>query len=59
MVSILKSFFLAGILLPKQVPFSLKEELHLNFDALAVHYRQGMVAEGLDYSFPKDDEEGE
>ena len=44
---------------PKQVPFSLKEELHLDFDALAVHYRQGMVAEGLDYSFPEDDEEGE
>ena len=35
---------------PQQVPFDLKDELHLNFDAVAINYRLGMKALGLDYS---------
>jgi len=34
---------------PQKVPFDLTEELHLNFDAVAVNYRLGMKALGLDY----------
>ncbi len=34
---------------PEQVPFDLADELHLKFDAVAINYRRGMQAEGLDY----------
>jgi len=34
---------------PEQVPFDLADELHLKFDAVAVHYRRAMQAQGLDY----------
>lgn len=34
---------------PEQVPFDLADELHLNFDAVAIAYRRAMQAEGLAY----------
>ena len=34
---------------PQKVPFDLTEELHLNFDTVAINYRLGMKALGLDY----------
>ena len=34
---------------PEQVPFDFTEELHLKFDAVAMHYRRAMKKEGLEY----------
>lgn len=35
---------------PDQVPFDLAAELHLKFDAVAIHYRRAMQAEGLAFA---------
>lgn len=34
---------------PEQVPFDFTEELHLQFDAVAMNYRRAMKKEGLNY----------
>lgn len=34
---------------PEQVPFDLADELHLQFDAVAIHYRRAMSKQGLAY----------
>jgi vanillate O-demethylase monooxygenase subunit len=34
---------------PEQVPFDLADELHLKFDAVAIHYRKAMTKEELAY----------
>jgi phenylpropionate dioxygenase-like ring-hydroxylating dioxygenase large terminal subunit len=34
---------------PEQVPFDLADELHLQFDAVAIHYRRAMTKQGLAY----------
>ena len=34
---------------PEQVPFDFSEELHLNFDAVAINYRRAMKKQGLNY----------
>ena len=34
---------------PEMVPFDLADELHLNFDAVAVNYRRTMQQEELSY----------